>query len=88
MNNSAIITVKSHKIDKIHLYYRCPFCATIRGGRQVPISIKRKYKSAKNTEHFHGSGGDFSNRTEGRVSHCLFSSGNVDIIIDDSTVRV
>ena len=81
-----MVEVFAHKIDKTHIYYECPFCSTIKGGRIVN-NIEKKYKSMHPTIHRHGSGGGLHNRRESRGSHCLYNKGDVLIHINDSTIR-
>lgn len=68
-------------IDKTKFKYLCSNCSTFefKNGkiRRVPILVY----------HTHGSCGDLSNRTENRGLHCPDETGNVDIVIDDSTQR-
>ncbi len=86
------ITVEASMIDKIHIYYKCPFCYKLKNGRVVdsPFNTKTKriYSSAKPNTHFHGSGGDLLNRIEHRVSHCSINDKKgVWIVINDNTKR-
>jgi len=68
-------------IDKTNFKYLCSNCSTFqfKNGkiRRVPILIY----------HTHGSCGDLSNRTENRGIHCPNESGNIDVVIDDTTKR-
>ena len=84
------IVVKAHKIDKTHIYYKCPFCWKIRNGRILDSPFcktkKRIYSSARPNEHFHGSGGDLGARIEYRTSHCTINNEKeIKIIIDEET---
>lgn len=80
-DNTVVI---AHKIDKIHIYYECPYCWSKYKKNGQPSS------KAKRIIHSHGSCNDFSNRIENRISHCFEpnKTHNVNIVIDDSTKRI
>lgn len=86
-----MIEVIATEIDHTFIYYKCPFCYTLRNGRitDKPFNEKTKkiYSSAKPTIHRHGSNGFFENRKEHRGSHCTFNKENVCISIDDTTLK-
>ena len=77
-----IINVHCESIDKIHICFTCPICWS---------SYKRDgtpKKTAKRITHRHGSNGDFSNRSEQRIPHCLGDKSHTfNIIIDNQTIR-
>ena len=86
------ITVEATTINEISIQYKCPFCWRLQNGRILdsPFNKKNKrlYASAKHNFHYHGSGGDLSNRKEHRLSHCLVNSKKgVFIEITDNTKR-
>jgi hypothetical protein len=92
VENEDNIIVKAKTIDKTHFTYECPYCWKLRNGRVTDSNFckktKRIYSSAKPKIHYHGSGGDFSNRTEHRGSHCTVNSKKgVFIVIDHDTIR-
>jgi len=73
--------VVASSINHTHFKYLCSTCSTFeyKNGkvRKIPILIY----------HQHGSSGDISNRTENRGRHCLTNKENIDILIDDTTIR-
>ena len=79
------------EVDYTYIYYECPNCWTIQGGRVIRSIFKGKqgdfFKSASPTIHKHGSDGNFDNRVVKRGSHCKFNKEDIEIIIDDSTVK-
>ena len=88
------VRVIAKKIDEKNIYYDCPTCYTIHGGRVVGTCFKANgtfYKSSRQTVHKHGNRtGTYENRIEHRGSHCLFlekSSSNkkMEIEINDDT---
>jgi len=85
------VKVVASKIDEKHIYYECPYCYTIQGGRVVKTCFKgngKKKKSAKSTIHKHGSGGNLENRVEYRqVDNCLVNKGEIEIHITDDTKK-
>jgi len=85
------VKVVASKIDEKHIYYECPYCYTIQGGRVVKTCFKGNggfYKSAKSTIHKHGSGGNLENRVEYRqVDNCLVNKGEIEIHITDDTKK-
>lgn len=86
------ILVKAKKINKTQFTYECPFCWKISSGKIVESPFnkktKRLYTTAKPGVHYHGSGGDLSNRIEHRITHCLINNEkDVYIEIDDNTKR-
>ncbi len=86
------IIVEAKTINPIHFTYDCPYCYRIRSGRLVDSPFckrtKRLLSSAVPTRHFHGSGGDLSNRIEHRVSHCTVNDDKgVFIKITNKTKR-
>ena len=77
------------KVDKTHIYYKCPVCFTKYKKDGTP------YKTAKNVVHRHGSSGDLSNREEHRSHHKTYNFpqgnltyNNVCIVINDETEKV
>jgi hypothetical protein len=86
------ITVEALSVDKIHIKYECPYCWRLRNGKVVPTPFMKNgkpYKSAKRNIHFHGSGDDFSHRTEHRSSHCLVNRDKgVYIVINENTKMI
>ena len=90
MSGVDLLEVVADKVDETHIYYECPCCWTIQGGRVVnsPIRGYGFYKSARPTIHKHGSGGSWKNRIEYRGTHCNYSRGDsVKIIINDTTKK-
>jgi wyosine [tRNA(Phe)-imidazoG37] synthetase (radical SAM superfamily) len=86
------IKVQAKTVGKIHFTYECPYCWRLRNGRISDSNFckktKRIYSSAKPNIHYHGSGGDFSNRTEHRISHCTINDKkSIYIEINDDTER-
>lgn len=84
------VCVIASKVDKTHIFYECPFCYTIQGGRIVSSPFKKYggfYRSARRTTHRHGSCGDISNRVETRTSHCIYNKRPVKITISDDTQK-
>lgn len=77
--------VKAHKIDNFQIYYQCKHCYSKYKKNGEP------YKNAKKKIHIHGSGNDFSNRTESRIPHCSEDrrrASEVLIVIDDTTQKI
>jgi len=68
-------------VDLIHFKYLCNECSTFyhKNGN------KRIYP--KLVYHKHGSGGSLENRIENRSRHCEKVNDNIDIYINDSTIR-
>jgi len=92
VDSNKVIEVVAKSVDNIHIYYECPYCWTIQGGRCVGSAIKANgvgfYKSATPTLHKHGSGGNYQNRVEFRATHCNYSRGDsVQIHITDETKK-
>ena len=84
------IEVDACEIDEHHIYYRCPSCYTIQGGRVVRSCFKGNgqfYRSAEHTIHKHGSAGNYDNRIEHRSSHCIYDKRPVKIRITDETKK-
>jgi len=84
------IKVIADKVDSTHIYYTCPFCFTIQGGRCVKSCFKKNgmyYRSAEPTIHRHGSGGNTENRKEHRGTHCPYDKRDVEIHITDQTKK-
>tara|TARA_R110002073_G_scaffold124671_2_gene268994 strand:- start:896 stop:1402 length:507 start_codon:yes stop_codon:yes gene_type:complete len=67
-----VLFVHCSHIKGVHMFYKCPFCFDVRN--KIKYNPLKKdgtmYKSLKPHYHFHGSGFDNSNRTEGRITHC------------------
>jgi len=59
-------------VNGVHFGYICPSCSL---------------GKLKSVEHRHGSGNNFKNRIESRSRHCLVNRGDIDIIINDTTIR-
>jgi hypothetical protein len=76
------INVIALNIDKVHFYYECPRCWSKYKKNEEP------YKNSKHKIHIHGSGNDFSNRIEHRISHCFKNNYNAIIHITDETIRL
>ena len=51
------------------------------------IHVPCAAKLCNRTHHIYGSGGDLSNRTEYRKSHCHINSDEIEIIIGGETLR-
>ena len=87
MSEVDLLEVVADRVDETYIYYECPCCWTIQGGRVVksPIRGYGFYKSARPTIHKHGSGGSWKNRIEYRGSHCFHDNRQVKIIINDTT---
>jgi len=84
------LIVYAYKIDDTHIYYRCPSCFTIQGGRCVKSCFKANgqfYRSAEPSVHRHGSAGNYENRVEHRGSHCPYDRRSVEIYITDDTEK-
>ena len=74
ITNDDFIFPKYHAIsvDKTHFFYLCP----------------HPKKVCPSLVHFHGSCGDCeTNRIENRSSHCKGETTNVDVCIDNGTLR-
>ena len=61
--------------------YRCNKCYSRYKKNGEPC------KNAYLVSHTHGSNGDLSNRIEHRTSHCCGGSREIEIIINDDTIR-
>ena len=77
------MVIIASKIDNVHVHYECPSCKS---------SYTKTGKPRKNSRpivHLHGSNSDLSNRTINVSHHSVLqlSEPNVDIVIDDSTIR-
>ena len=77
-----IFQVIASVVSKIYIHYECPRCFT----KYIKDGITPR-KGAKHIRHSHGSNGNLGNRTEIKSDHCINHSGNVHIIIDDTTRR-
>ena len=77
-----VVSVVAKSVDKFYIRYECPFCYTKYKKNGEP------YKTAKHEIHKHGADGKLENRIEHRISHCAKNSHNVDIIINDDTLRL
>ena len=73
--------VVAKSIDKTHFTYLCQDCSKF----VYKNGNKRLYP--KLVYHRHGSCGDLSNRIENRTLHCENVSGNIDVVINDETIR-
>ena len=76
------IDVIATKMDDVNFCYECPRCWTNYKKNGEP------YKNAKHKMHLHGSGNDFSNRIEHRISHCFKNNYNARIHITDETRKL
>jgi hypothetical protein len=65
-----IVYVNADTIDKVHIKFTCPFCATryLKNGSRS--------KTSKSKIHLHGSSNEFHNRFEHRIPHCDDKSNN------------
>ena len=81
-DSTGALHVVATKVDLIHIYYECSFCYNSYKKDGTPTL------RAKHRIHFHGSGGDLSNREEGRGSHCPAHKDHVIIHITDETEKV
>ncbi len=87
-----ILTVEALEIDPIHIKYECPHCFNL-GNKIIFTKFKKngkRYLTLKPNYHFHGSGGDLTNRIEDRITHCLIENPDYDlvnIVINDNTRR-
>ena len=79
----VIKDIEAFKIDKTHIYIKCPYCFTKYKKNGQP------YKTAKNLIHLHGSTGDLTNRIETRSHHSNTCNNNFtwNIAITDNTIR-
>ena len=83
------ITLVESKIDKRHIYYKCPTCVSRYNKDGKPS------KNSKPVYHKHGSSGELHNRVEHRSHHKVYNFpknqetySTICIIINDETKRV
>lgn len=80
------------KITTKKIYYTCPFCFTNSSGKVFQSQEFKNGKLAvgrKPTIHHHGNEtGKLDNFTTSRSSHCSIINGNVEIIINDTTLKI
>jgi hypothetical protein len=71
MENNYIV---ADWINHIHFAYTCPDCSFNNNKKKL-------------IQHRHGSSNNISNRIESRSRHCCKTAGDIDIIINESTIR-
>tara|TARA_R110000782_G_scaffold170297_2_gene262066 strand:+ start:5799 stop:6122 length:324 start_codon:yes stop_codon:yes gene_type:complete len=95
-NGDFKVMVHCKKMTRVHIYYDCPFCYTLkknnRTGYRRVISrdeqVRKNYKSAKPTVHHHGTANNYNNGLRGGTcSHCQFDKSDVIMVIDDNTIK-
>ena len=84
------LLVHSFRMDRVHLYYRCPYCYKLNSGKVVGSKYKKNgepYKRIKHNVHKHGVGSNYNTGSYHKISHCDFNKKCVRIVVDNNTKR-